>query len=275
MFNTLIVQPIHNLLVIIMAIIPGHSLGLAIIIFTLLIRLAMWPLIKKQLHHTQAMKRLQPEIKKIRDATKDDPEKTSDMILELYKEREIKPLASLWTIAVQVVVLIGLYSGIRHIADDPSVLVSQSYGWVQNLGWLNSLAGDIGNANLTLFGVFDLTRSAGGETGFYFPAFVLVIGAVVAQYFMGKQLLSEEDDARTLRQILKSRKDKSIQREKGPMKEVLDKSIKYIIPVFIFFFTYTLASALALYWMATGVIGYFQQARILDQDERELMTPKK
>jgi YidC/Oxa1 family membrane protein insertase len=47
MFETLIVQPIFNLLVLIYALIPGHNFGLAIILFTILVRLLMWPLVKK------------------------------------------------------------------------------------------------------------------------------------------------------------------------------------------------------------------------------------
>ena len=68
MFQTIIVQPIFNLLVLIYALIPGHNFGLAIIIFTILMRLLMWPLVKKQLHHANAMRRLQPELKKIKAA---------------------------------------------------------------------------------------------------------------------------------------------------------------------------------------------------------------
>ncbi|NDC22034.1 hypothetical protein EBZ57_01530, partial [bacterium] len=70
MFNDFVVQPLFNLLVTIYAIIPGHNFGLSIIIFTVLIRLALWPLVKKQLHQTKAMRKLQPEIKKIKQATK-------------------------------------------------------------------------------------------------------------------------------------------------------------------------------------------------------------
>ncbi len=66
MFTTLIVQPIFNLLVFIYAILPGHNFGLALIIFTIIIRLLMWPLVKKQLHQARAMRELQPEIKKIK-----------------------------------------------------------------------------------------------------------------------------------------------------------------------------------------------------------------
>jgi YidC/Oxa1 family membrane protein insertase len=51
MFTTLIVQPIFNLLIFIYAILPGHNFGAALIIFTIVIRLLMWPLVKRQLHN--------------------------------------------------------------------------------------------------------------------------------------------------------------------------------------------------------------------------------
>src|SRR3989344_6707778 len=95
MFTTIIVQPIFNLLVLIYALIPGHNFGLAVIIFTVLIRLAMWPLVKKQLHHARAMRELAPELKKIKAAAGGDRQKASKMTMELYKEREINPFASL------------------------------------------------------------------------------------------------------------------------------------------------------------------------------------
>jgi membrane protein insertase Oxa1/YidC/SpoIIIJ len=50
MFTTLIVQPIFNLLVLVYALLPGHNFGLALIIFTVIIRILLWPVLKKQLH---------------------------------------------------------------------------------------------------------------------------------------------------------------------------------------------------------------------------------
>ena len=65
-FDLLIVQPIFNLLAIIYGLLPGSDFGIALIIFTVLVRLAMWPLIKKQLHQTKIQRELQPELKKIK-----------------------------------------------------------------------------------------------------------------------------------------------------------------------------------------------------------------
>jgi YidC/Oxa1 family membrane protein insertase len=59
-FTTLIVQPIFNLLALIYALLPGHNFGLSLIIFTIVIRLLLWPLVRKQLHQAKAMRELQP-----------------------------------------------------------------------------------------------------------------------------------------------------------------------------------------------------------------------
>src|SRR3982750_4550910 len=104
-FTTIIVQPIFNLLVLIYAIIPGHNFGLAIILFTILIRLLLWPLVKKQLHHAKAIRELSPELKKIKAAAKGDRQKESQMTMELYKERQINPFASLGIVLIQLPIL--------------------------------------------------------------------------------------------------------------------------------------------------------------------------
>src|SRR5436305_5087083 len=111
MFTTYIVQPIFNLLVFIYAVLPGHNFGLAIIIFTVVVRFLMWPLVKKQLHHAKAMRALQPKLKRIKKAAQGNKQQESAMLMELYKERQINPFASLFIVVLQIPILIGLYSG--------------------------------------------------------------------------------------------------------------------------------------------------------------------
>src|SRR5436309_1315623 len=102
-FEVLIVKPIFNLLVFIYAVLPGHNFGLSIIIFTVIIRFLMWPLVKKQLHQAKAMRELQPELKRIKQAAKGDRQKESSMLMELYKEREINPFGSIGTLIIQLI----------------------------------------------------------------------------------------------------------------------------------------------------------------------------
>jgi YidC/Oxa1 family membrane protein insertase len=270
MFTTLIVKPIFNLLVLIYALLPGHNFGLAIIIFTIVVRLLMWPLVKKQLHHAKAMRDLQPELKRIKKECKGNKQKESTMVMELYKERQINPFASVGILLVQLPILIGLYSGIRHIVNDPQTITSFSYPILRNLGWMKQLSGNIGRFDHTLFNVIDLTRSAintGG--GIYWPALLIVLGSAVAQFYQTKQLMPTDKNARSLRKLLTDA-GKGNQADNGEINAAVGSSTKYLIPVMIFFFTIRLPSALSLYWLTTGLVAFWQQSRILKQDTDEL-----
>src|SRR5665213_2744053 len=143
MFTTIIVQPIFNLLVLVYAVLPGHNFGLSLIIFTIIIRLLLWPLVKKQLHQAKAMRALQPELKRIKQASKGDRQKESTMLMELYKERGINPFGTFPILILQLVVLIGLYSGLRKVIADPHNLISFAYPGLQHLGWMQQLSHNI------------------------------------------------------------------------------------------------------------------------------------
>lgn len=270
MFSTLIVQPIFNLLVFIYAILPGHNFGLAIILFTILIRLLMWPLVKKQLHHAKAMRELQPEIRRIKKEAKGDRQKESMMIMELYKEREINPFASIGLLVVQLPILIALYSGLNRIINDPSSIVSFSYPFIQNLGAIQEIAGNINLFDTTLFGFVDLTRAALNEGGgIYWPAMMLVLGSAITQYYQSKQLTANDKDAKSLRAILKDA-GSGKQADQSEVNAAVGRSTRFFIPAMIFIFTVGLPSALSLYWFTSGLIALFQQRRVLNQDEEEL-----
>lgn len=269
MFQTLIVQPIFNLLVLIYALLPGHNFGIALVIFTIVIRLLMWPLVKKQLHHARAMRKLQPEIKRIKKEAKGDRQKESLMLMELYKEREISPFGSLGVLAIQLVILIGLYSGLQRVIQDPRAIIDFAYPFLQDLSWVQSLSQNIGQFDATLLGFVDLTRAALGEGGIYWPAMLIVIGSAVTQYFQSVQLMPQEKDARTLRQILKEA-GSGKQADQAEVNAAIGRSTRYFIPAMIFFFTVSLPSALGLYWFVSGLVAYLQQAKVLKQDEEEL-----
>src|SRR5271156_2669303 len=103
MFTTIIVRPIFNLLVLIYALLPGHNFGLSLIIFTIIVRLLLWPLVKKQLHQARAMRKLQPEIKRVKAAAKGNRQKESQLLMELYKERDINPFSTFPILIVQLI----------------------------------------------------------------------------------------------------------------------------------------------------------------------------
>jgi len=271
MFTTLIVQPIFNLLVLIYAILPGHNFGLALIIFTIVIRLLLWPMLKKQLHQAKAMRKLQPEIKKIKKASKGDRAAESKMLMELYKEKGINPFATFPTLILQLIVLVGLYSGLRKIIVDPHAIVTFAYPSLQHLPWMKELAQNIHKFDDTLFGVINLNRAAlnkhGG--GVYWPAMFIVLGSAIAQYYQSKQLMPSTGDQRSLRTILKEA-GSGKQADQSEVNAAVGRTTRYLLPVMIFLFTVSIASALSLYWLTGGIVAFIQQSVVLRDDETEM-----
>ena len=272
MFNALIVNPIFNLLVFIYAIIPGHNFGLAIIIFTVLVRLLMWPLIKKQLHQAKAMRELQPELKRIKLAAKGDKQKESTMMMELYKEREINPFSSIGLLIVQIPIFLGLYSGLNRIVKDQGAIIDYSYSFIAKLPWIKTLAADPSRFDSTLFGIVDLTKAAVEKGGvIYWPAMIIVAASAVMQYFQAKQLMPDTKDKKSLRQIL-GQAGEGKQADQAEVSAAVGRSTKFILPIFIFIVTVNIASALSLYWLTSGIVAFIQQSRVLGQDKTEMTT---
>ncbi|MEO6760855.1 MAG: YidC/Oxa1 family membrane protein insertase [Candidatus Saccharimonadales bacterium] len=271
MFTTFIVQPIFNLLVLIYALIPGHNFGLAIILFTIIIRLLLWPLVKKQLHQTRVMRTLQPEIKRIKKEAAGNRQNESKMLMELYKERGVNPIGTLPTLIVQFIVLIGLYSGLRKVLSDPDSLVNFAYPALQHLPWMQHLASNIHIFDNTLFGIIDLGRSALGKGGTYWPAMVLVLGSAGMQYFVSKQLMPTDKNARKLRHILKQA-GTGVKADQSEVNAAVGRSTQYLIPFMIFFFTVSLPAALSLYWVTGAIVAFLQQDRALKTDEAAMET---
>ncbi|MDL2363292.1 MAG: YidC/Oxa1 family membrane protein insertase [Patescibacteria group bacterium] len=269
MFTTFIVQPLFNLLVLIYAILPGHNFGLSLIIFTIIIRLLLWPLVKKQLHQAKAMRKMQPQIKEIKKQTKGNRQKESQMLMELYKERGINPLGAFPTLIVQFIVLIGLYSGLQKIIRNPHSIVDFSYPAIQHIGWIQNLSHDIHKFDNTLLGIIDLGRPAVGPKGFYLGAFLLVAGSAIAQYFQAKQLMPDNKDQRSLRAILKGAGEGK-QADQSEVNAAVGQTTRYLIPGMIFIFTINLAAALSLYWLVGGLVAYIQQSIVLGKDEKEM-----
>ncbi len=270
MFTTLIVRPVFNLLVFIYALLPGHNFGAALIIFTIIVRLLMWPLLRKGLHHTKAMRKMQPELKRIKANAKGDKQKEALMQMELYKEKGINPLSSMLIMFVQIPIVLGLYSGVRRLVNDHNAIINFSYPFIRNMSWVKQLGQDIHRFDGTLFKLIDLTKPAlakGG--GIYIPALFIVVASAYVQYRQSKQLLPSTKDARGLRAILKEAGDGQ-EADKTEVNAAVGRSTMYMIPILILVVTLGMAAALPLYWLVGGIMAIVQQSRILGQDEDEM-----
>lgn len=270
MFTTIIVKPLFNLLVSIYALLPGHNFGLAIIIFTLIVRLLMWPLIRRQLRQAKVMRELQPQLKEIKKKANGDRQKESAMLMELYKERGVNPVGSIGILIPQFIILFGLYDALRQVASNPHSLLTLSYSWVHHLSWMQALSVNIHRFDDTLFGFVNLSRSATGHGGTYWPAMIIVLLSAVAQYYQSKQLMPTQKDAKKLRDILKEAGKTGAKADQSEVNAAVTRSTRFLLPVMIFLVTVNLPAALSLYWLTGGVIAFIQQWLILRKDEQEL-----
>lgn len=270
MFETLIAKPIFNLLVAIYALIPGHNFGAAIIIFTIIIRLLLWPLVKRQLHQAKLMRKIQPELKRIAKEAKGDKQKQAMLQMELYKERGISPFQSIGVVLLQFPILIALYAGLRRIVKDPHEIVNFAYPFLQHLPWMQELSKDIHKFDSSFFGLVDLHRAAvGGGKGVYVPALIIVIASAVVQYYQARQLMPRDKDARSLRSIMKDA-GKGKQADSQEVNAAVSRITIFFLPGMIFIFTVSLASALSLYWLTGGIVAFIQQSVVLREDEEEM-----
>ena len=124
MWDTIIVQPFTNLLLLIMMLVKNF--GIAIILFTIVIKLITYPLTARQLKSSMAMQDLQndPVYKKRMAKFKDNREKTAEEQMKIYKEKGISPFGSCLPTVIQLPVILGLYQAIMKVmASTPLELV--------------------------------------------------------------------------------------------------------------------------------------------------------
>ena len=124
MWDTLIVQPFTNVLLLITMLV--QNFGVAIILFTILIKLITFPLTAKQIKSSQAMQELQknPRYLKMQEKYKDNKEKLAEEQMKLYKELGVSPFSSCLPMLIQFPIIIGLYQSImRAMASTPLELI--------------------------------------------------------------------------------------------------------------------------------------------------------
>ena len=285
MWEALVVEPIFNLLVLIGALIPGHNFGLALLIFTVLVRLAFWPLVRKQVRHSLALRQLQPEIKKIKQRFKGRRQQEQVATLALYKQRGFNPFAPIGYMLIQIPVFIGLYQVVNRLANpangsaleklQPQALGGHLYDFVANLDWLQRLQSGAAEFDTSFLGLVDLSRAALGPEGLFVGALVIVLLSAAAQYYSTKQLLSWQAPVMAsgqkplrLRQLLKQQSQgKDV--DQADINAAVNRGSVYLFPGLVLLVSLGLVAALPFYWLANNLVAYGQQAQVYRQLDRE------
>ncbi|MBQ2659823.1 YidC/Oxa1 family membrane protein insertase [Candidatus Saccharibacteria bacterium] len=301
LINIIIVLPIANLLYIIYNFIGDF--GSAIILFTILVKLCMWPLTKSQLHQTRLMRKIQPELAEIRKNCNGNKQLESIQTMDLYKKYNVKPFNSILTLLIQLPIFIALYSAIRvmvtpNITDN---LESRAYSFVQYEGSRVSdvialqrpYLADLSNEEIPkeekttydfhpkLFGIIDLNGSANGilqnnlSVGVIF-ALLCAVSASFVQYFVTKQQQpSNKSKSRKFRDIMKEA-ESGKEVDQSDIAAMTTGSMTKMMPIMMFLIMFNLPGALVFYYLLSNLISLAQQKIIFKKSYQEMdnMTDK-
>ncbi len=226
----------------------GQNFGLAIILFTILVRLLMYPLTARQVKSSKAMQELQNSKKwqDIQEKYKDDKEKLAQKQMEVYQEMGISPFGSCLPLLLQFPIIIGLYQAIiRALAVTPVQLVnlSKHINDGANLIPINSQ-----------FLWMELSEPERLQVfGFGVP--VLAILVVITSYIQTKMVSTGTPG------------------DNGGQGAQMSKAMSLYMPFFMGYLALTFASGLALYFIATNLVT-IAQYMILGQANFKNLLPK-
>jgi YidC/Oxa1 family membrane protein insertase len=216
--------PILNLLVYFYETIAFLDFGVAIILVTILIRLVLFPIFHKSSKQQMLMQRIQPKIKKIQELHKNDKEKQSQALMELYKEHGVNPFSSIFLLIIQLPVMIGLFYVVRSGLAPGGI--TGLYSFVAAPQVINPM----------FLGIVNLAK----------PNLFLLAFAAVAQYFQAR--------------LAMYRDPKNTAPLTAP--EKMARQMAFIGPLITIFIFYSLPSAVVLYWFVTSIFSIFQQILI-------------
>lgn len=268
-FDEFIVRPIFNLLMAIYSLIPDF--GVSIIIFTILVRLLLWPLIKKQLHQAKAMRKMQPELAKIKKQYAKNPQMRNLAMMELYKKHNVSMFGSLGIMIIQLPILIAMYRVVQIFVSNRSDLGKYVYDFVKNLPVANNLVNNPDQFNQNFLGIIDLTQHAISKNGVIIGLLVLAGVAAYLQYLTSKQLSPQSDNTRKLRDVLAEAGDGK-EADQSEVNSIMTRKMMKFMPVMMFFVIVYLPAALALYLATASAVGYLQNFIILRQDSLEMQA---
>lgn len=240
-FHELIYQPIYNIIVFFYNVIPLHDFGIAIILVTVLIKVVLIPVSKKQIESQKQMQEMQPKIKEIQEKYKDDKEKQTKAIMEFYKTHKINPFSGCLPLIFQLVFLIAFYRILINISAAGLVVNAEElYSFVSNPGAINHL----------FIGIVDLSK----------PNIVLAFLAAIGQYWQTKMMMETKG-------MSESKKSESKGDEKVDFAQAMSKQMLYLGPILTFVIGIKFAAGLALYWIASTVFAAIQQMYVFKKED--------
>lgn len=232
LFQNYLVEPLYNILVTILNIIPFADLGVAVIILTIIVRTILFPISKNAIKSQIRMKEIAPQLRELQEKYKDDRQKLAMETMQLYRDNNVKPFSSILLIFIQLPIIFALYF-VFFREGLPNINLDILYSFVH----APSLV-DIS------FLMINLTEKS----------VVLAVAAAFTQFLQAKILMSRNNS---------NQPKPENQTEKEKMMSDLMKGMqiqmKYVMPIFMGFIAFSLGGVIALYFTTSNTFSIFQE----------------
>lgn len=285
----LIVRPIVNILFVIYSLVGDF--GLAILLFTIIVKLCMWPLVKRQMHQTKLMRKIQPELAQIKKNCNGNRQLESLQMMDLYKKHNIKPFRSIASLFIQLPIILSLFMAINVMVQPRPSAATCGYTNVDNCIYApvrsfnrieeiiskqqSYLDGQEYDFQPKLFGVVDLRASASSvfdgklsKSGLIVLGFAII--AAFTQYWVtNQQNPSKSSSGRTFRQILKDA-EAGKEPDQAELNAIASRQMTYMMPIMMFLVMFNFPGAIVFYYFLTNLISGLQQKIILAKSSEEM-----
>ncbi len=228
--KTIIYIPLYNALIFILDLLPGADIGIAIILLTLLVKLVLYPVSKKASLAQFELKKHEPELNLLKEKYKDNREEQASQIMAFYKRYGINPFSSLLPIFIQIPIIYSLYHIFLH-SGLPLVNTSLLYPFISAPAILST----------HFLGLVDIS------TKNIFLAFLAALSTYV-------QIKNSPAGA-----VSTEKKGSGFS---GDLSKAMASQMKYTFPVVVFFISWSVSGAVALYWLVSNLFSIAQDKMI-------------
>ena len=235
-FNAVFYQPLYNGLIFLISVLPGGSVGLAIIVLTLAVKFIILPLTHKSVASQAKMRSIEPEVAEVKKKYEKDKQEQARKVMELYQKHGINPFSGCLFIIVQIPVILALYWVFFRGLTELSPEFLYSFVTIPTL------------INFEFLGLFSMT----GKSLF------LALIAGITQYYQITLSIPPKPPV----------KSSGVPTFKEEFARNMGNQIRYVLPVIVFFFSYIISGAIALYWLTSNLFSIahevFVRRKVLD-----------
>ncbi|KAJ4960806.1 hypothetical protein NE237_020716 [Protea cynaroides] len=212
-----------------------YAYGFAIILLTVIVKAATFPLTKKQVESAMAMRSLQPQVKAIQQRYAGDQERIQLETARLYKLASVNPLAGCLPTLATIPVWIGLYRALSNVADEG--LLTEGFFWIPSLAGPTTIASRQSGSGISwLFPFVDGHPPLGwSDTLAYL---VLPTLLVISQYISVQIMQSSQANDPNMKS---------------------SQAVTKLLPLMIGYFALSVPSGLSLYWLTNNILSTAQQ----------------